>query len=645
MCGIAGIVARNGKLDLRTRIRAMTDAVRHRGPDGEGHHVDGRVALGHRRLAILDLSAAGHQPMASADGCRLITFNGEIYNFLELRAELEALGHRFRSRTDTEVLLAAYAEWGTECLSRLNGMWSFAIHDRQRDIVFAARDRFGEKPFYYVRTEDAFAFGSEIRQLLPFLGAVRANAPIVSEFLLTGTLVQSADTFFDGVHSLLPAHCLTYDLKTDALSMRCYYDLAQRVAGSTDDESVEGFRRLFEEAVRLRLRSDVRVGTCLSGGLDSSSVSLLAARMHHAASASPFGAITAISEDESNSEETYAAEVVRAGGLDWVKTKPTYEDLTELLPLVVRHQEEPFPSPSICMQAAVMQAARRAGMVVLLDGQGADESLLGYHRYYAACAMALWQRQGMLQTLAWMKQVTRNNARVGPLHLAGLVARDLMPLARYGQYLLRARHLTARPAMPDWMRRLARGCFDLRALQVLEVTQTGLPALLRYEDKNAMAFGIETRLPFLDHRLVERGIALDPGLKMRNGWTKWVLRKAMDDVLPADIAWRRNKIAFAAPESLWLSRHAEVMAGTVLRSPLLARFCSRRSLADRYGRLDRRSQWRLYSLALWEEEFGVECDEVAEPRLRHALACSAALGLAPDVLPAAAWTATTVLQL
>lgn len=643
MCGIAGIIALNGKLDLRARIRAMTDAVRHRGPDGEGHHIDGRVALGHRRLAILDLSAAGHQPMASTDGWRLITFNGEIYNFLELRAELEALGHRFRSRTDTEVLLAAYAEWGTECLSRLNGMWSFVIHDRKRDIVFAARDRFGEKPFYYVRTDDAFAFGSEIRQLLPFLGGVRANASIISEFLLTGTLVQSDETFFDGVKSLPPAHCLTYDLKTDALSICCYYDLAQRVADPADSEPIESFRQLFEESIRLRLRSDVRVGTCLSGGLDSSSVSLLAARMHHAAGGSPFGAITAISEDEANSEEGYAAEVVQAGGLNWVKTKPTYEALNELLPIVVRHQEEPFPSPSICMQAAVMQAAQRAGMVVLLDGQGADESLLGYSRYYAACSMALWRRLGTLQTFAWMNQVTRNNALVGPLHLAALVVRDLVPQARYYQYLLRARHLTSRPSMPDWLGRMAQGCFDLRALQVLEVTKTGLPALLRYEDKNAMAFGIETRLPFLDHRLVEHCIALDPRLKMKDGWTKWVLRKAMDDVLPPDIAWRRNKIAFEAPESIWLARHADVMARAVLDSPLLARFCNRKGLTDRYARLDRRSQWRLYSLALWEEEFGVTCDEVAAPRLRHAMACSSVLGLPWEEFSASAWTAATVL--
>lgn len=608
MCGIAGIVARTGKLDPGRRIKEMTDAVRHRGPDGEGHWVDGRVALGHRRLAILDLSPAGHQPMASADGRHIVTYNGEIYNFVEVREELEALGHRFRSQSDTEVLLAAYAAWGTDCLSRLNGMWSFALYDRDRGILFAARDRFGEKPFHYVETEDAFAFGSEIRQLLPLLGAVRANPAAVSDYLLGGVPLQSTETFFDGVSNLAAGHYLVYDLKSDRCSVHRYYNLADRLAGVEDrtgPEAVRAFRQLFEDSVRLRLRSDVQVGTCLSGGLDSSCVSMLAARLHGAQSRTPFTAITAISEDPALSEEGFAGEVVRAGGLNWIRTRPSYEDFRNTLARVVRQQEEPFPSPSICMQSFVMQAARDNGVVVLLDGQGADETLLGYERYYCAYALAVWRQQGTREVVRWQRQALQNNAMLTSLRFAALAVRDLSPALRYLHYLGRAPHLSPRPPMPDWVRRYARACLDLRSLQILEVENTGLPPLLRFEDKNAMAHSIETRLPFLDHRLVEHCIALAWNLKMSDGWSKWIARKAMEDVLPPTIAWRRSKLGFAAPEGLWLTQHAGVMEATVERSPLLARFCDPSRLRHGFRSLDLRGQWRLFSLALWEEQFGV----------------------------------------
>lgn len=608
MCGIAGIVARTGKLDIERRIKEMTDSVRHRGPDDEGFHISGRVAFGHRRLAIVDLSPAGHQPMPSADGRHVVTYNGEIYNFVEVRAELEALGHRFRSHSDTEVLLAAYAAWGPDCLSRLNGMWSFALHDLDRGIIFAARDRFGEKPFHYIDNADCFAFGSEIRQLLPLLGSVTANPSVVSDYLLGGVPLQLADTFFSGVHNLAAGHYLIYDLNSDRVTIHRYYNLAERLAGveeRTGPEAVADFRRYFEDSIRLRMRSDVQVGTCLSGGLDSSSVSLVAARMHAAQSQSPFSAITAISEDPSISEEAYAGEVVQAGRLNWIKTRPSYDDFREALPRIMRQQEEPFTSPSVCMQSFVMQAARENGVIVLLDGQGADETLLGYERYYCAYALAIWRQQGTLEAVRWQRQVLQNNTSMSSLRFAALVARDLSPALRYLHYLARARHLSPRPPLPEWVRQFARACVDLRRLQVLEVETTGLPPLLRFEDKNAMAHSIETRLPFLDHRLVEHCISLAWNLKMNDGWSKWVVRRAMSDVLPENIAWRRNKLGFAAPEQLWLSQHAEVMARAVERSALLKRFCNTDRLREGFGRLDRGSQWRLFSLALWEEQFGV----------------------------------------
>jgi len=609
MCGIAGIVVRQNGLDRWEVIKQMTRRVRHRGPDDEGFYERGRVALGHRRLSIIDLSAAGHQPMESADGRYVITYNGEVYNYLELRSELKALGHRFRSNTDTEVILAAYAAWGRACLTRFNGMWAFAIHDRDEDLVFAARDRFGVKPFHYILTERCFAFGSEIGQLLPLLPSARASSTMVASFLLTGTGAQTSQTFFDQVSNLLPGHWLAYDVAADQCTFGRYYNLMDRVNAVetvSETDAIDGFRECFEDAVRLRLRSDVRVGTCLSGGLDSSSIALVAARMHHAASNRPFSAITAISEDPRNSEEAYASQVVAAGSLDWIRVTPTYEDFRDLLPGVVKHQEEPFGLPSPCMQTFVMRAARENGVVVLLDGQGGDETLLGYDQYYPAYCVSLWREARVRGLLRAIATSSRSNANMPPWRLAAFLLFALSPWARDLYYRPRRRLLAQRPAPPAWIRQFAAACWDVRALQVLEVETTGLPLLLRLEDKNSMAFSIEARLPFLDYRLVEKSIALVPGLKIRDGWTKFVLRRAMSEVLPADITWRRNKIGFEAPNAMWLARHRDVMAAQVWGSPLLRRVCEPDQLVRRFRGLEWRIQWRLYILALWAEIFAVE---------------------------------------
>jgi len=608
MCGIAGIVARRNVLDLEHAIAEMIYRVRHRGPDDEGCYVAGRVALGHRRLSIIDLSSSGHQPMTSPDGRYVITFNGEIYNYLELKPELQAGGFQFRSNTDTEVIIAAFAAWGVDCLSRFNGMWSFAIFDTESGTIFAARDRFGVKPFYYTLNETCFAFGSEIRQLLPLLPSVGANPAVVSDFLLTGVAVPSTETFFNGVSSLCAGHYLLYDTETGRCVIRRYYSLSERLNGIDDRpalDAIQNFRSAFDDSVRLRLRSDVRVGTCLSGGLDSSSVALVAEPMYGNNLNHPFSAITAISEDPRNNEEAYAEKVVKAGSLHWIKVRPGYEDFCGLLPHVIKDQEEPFSTPSICMQAFVMRAAKDNGIVVLLDGQGGDETLLGYDRYYSAHYAALWREGGARGVLQGLRHATKSNANMQLGRSTAYLLLGLVPAIRYLYYLKRSSYLRSYPPQPEWMSCLARACLDVRSLQILEVESTSLPALLRYEDKNSMAYSVEARLPFLDYRLVELCISLAPSLKIQDGWTKWVLRKAMSDVLPHDIAWRRNKIGFAAPDDLWLARHLEIMAQTVKHSPIIRRFCDLGSLMRRYRELDRNSQWRLYSLALWEEQFGV----------------------------------------
>jgi len=605
MCGIAGFAARRNVVDLPGVIRQMTARVRHRGPDDEGTYIERSVALGHRRLSIVDLSSLGHQPMMSADERYVITYNGEIYNFRDLRPELTALGWEFRSNTDTEVILAAYAAWGPGCLSRFNGMWSFAIYDRVAEAIFAARDRFGVKPFYYVFNDAFFAFGSEIGQLLPLLDTVAANSEAVGEFALTGVQSSSTATCFRDVSSLSPGHYLIYDVKQQRCVSERYYSLSERLNGVDDRNgpgAIDQFRYLLEDSVRLRMQADVRVGTCLSGGLDSSSVALLAAGLQRV----PFTAVTAVSEDATNSEEAYAKAVVHKGALHWIRVCPGYDEFRALLPLVVKHQEEPFASPSICMQAFVMQAARENGIVVLLDGQGGDETLLGYERYYPAYCVALWREGGLRTALRGAMQIGDSNANMGHSRIAAYLLFMLFPNIRHLYYLRRSSYLARRPPVADWTRTFAEACFDIRSLQILEIEKTTLPLLLRYEDKNSMAFSIEARLPFLDYRLVEHAISLAASLKIKDGWTKWVLRMALSDLLPRDIAWRRQKIGFEAPEQLWLSRHVTAMAEKIRQSPLIARLCNLDELLRRFIALDRRSQWRLYSLAMWEEQFGVK---------------------------------------
>jgi asparagine synthase (glutamine-hydrolysing) len=428
---------------------------------------------------------------------------------------------------------------------------------------------------------------------------------VLADYLLTGVRVGSFETFFDDVQALPAAHYLEYDLAKDSHRIERFYNLLDKATtpSEPDGETLSKLRSLLEDAVRLRLRSDVRVGTCLSGGVDSSSIALIAARLNGDATAS-FSAVTAVSEEEQNNEEGYASKVVSTGGLNWVRTRPDYASFRSLLPMVIRHQGEPFATPSICMQAFVMQAARENGVVVLLDGQGGDETFLGYNRYYAAHAVNGWREGGPIAALSGMRAATRHSKDMTLLLFAAYLAFHMVPVLRAQYYRWRAAYLQAQ-RVPAWIGEFATAFRDIQRLQAMEIEATMLPELLRYEDRNSMAFSIETRLPFLDYRLVEFAVGLAPHLKIRNGWTKWALRQAMSDVLPPAIAWRRSKIGFAAPTDTWLSRHECVMADTIRDSVLLARFCDMKRLIGVFPRLDRNHQWRLFSVAAWEQEFCV----------------------------------------
>jgi asparagine synthase (glutamine-hydrolysing) len=607
MCGISVIISKAGSPVEPPCLERMNRAVAHRGPDGQGEYYWKNAALGHRRLAILDLTQCGHQPMASADDSLVIVFNGEIYNYLELRRELEKVGCSFRTKTDTEVILASYSVWGADCLTRFNGMWAFALLDKKRNRIFCSRDRFGVKPFYYVENAEFFAFGSEIRQLLSFCASRNAVRPLIVDFLLTSICDHTEETFFAGIRKLPGGHNLLYDLRSGSFTISPYYQIARRseFCDLGPDEAVAAFGSVLESAIDIRLRADVPIGTCLSGGLDSSSIASLAALRYRNASRRSFCAVTAVSEQSSNDESAFASMVAEAGGMDWHTVKPSYRDFVEDLPAVVRAQEEPFGGPSIIMQYFVMKTARERRIPVLLDGQGGDETLLGYTKYYASYLATVWREHGLAAALRSRAMASRNNADMSLINTTKYLVACLSAPMRHLLYTWRHRYLVPMPRIPKHLSDFSRATWDCFNLQVLEITKTNLPVLLRYEDKNSMAHSIEARLPLLDYRAVETALSLPGSVKIRDGWSKWVLRSFMEGRMPSEVVWRRNKFGFEAPERLWLDRHAEVMRNKILASPLLASLSDDKLLRKLWNSLDRRSRWRLYSVALWEEEFGI----------------------------------------
>ncbi|MCI0691266.1 asparagine synthase (glutamine-hydrolyzing) [candidate division KSB1 bacterium] len=563
MCGIAGIFSFHQNAPVTSaQIQKMADAIRHRGPDDEGIYVNGNIALGHRRLAIIDLSPDGHQPMAGPDGSTWIIYNGEIYNYLELRAELSAKGHQFKSQSDTEVILHAYQEYGPDCVRHFNGMFAFALWDTRQHRLFLARDRFGVKPLYFYRNAHHLLFASEIKALL----AVMETRPslhqqLVYDFLTLGVLDHTNDTFFAGVHKLAPAHYMLVDAAgREQINRYWDFEVSNEVALLPDKalaEKSQAFFGLFAESVRSHLISDVPVGSCLSGGLDSSAVVAVISRLIHEHKAASVGArqqtFSACYNHSRLDEQPFIDRVIEATGAFSHRVFPTADGFKKNLPQLLWHQEEPFTGTSMYAQWEVMRSARDNGVTVLLDGQGADEQLLGYRKFYVFYVQHLLRNDrrwlGMremlkhfgsrevMMTLQWQRGLRYwRGAQIGSVALAKQLLQD-----------------SFRQAFADSAVRLT-AADDLGARIKADMTRFSLPVLLRYEDKNSMAFSREARVPFLDQRLVEYVAGLPLNLKLRDGWTKYCLRRGAQNVVPQKILERKDKIGFATPEEEWFRR-------------------------------------------------------------------------------------------
>lgn len=654
MCGIAGVVDFKNQQASR-HIATMTDTIRHRGPDDEGfalfqkdtfqsargkdtpselHHLPdiatlknypAIVALAHRRLSILDLSPAGHGPLASADEQIWITYNGEVYNYLELRAELETLGHAFQSGTDTEVIVAAYRQWGTACMERFNGMFSFGLWDRANNRLFCVRDRFGVKPFYYYFKDGYFAFASEIKALVanPEIPSC-TNDEKIYNYLVNGAIVSDENTFFQDIQQLPGSHALTIEADGTFKLWRYYdFDYQTHFTGKNYPEQVEAFRDLLTDSIRLRLRSDVAVGTSLSGGLDSSSVVTLANHLleheqgiNRAVIGNQQRVFCAVYDGEKFDEKQYMDAVIEQTGAAPHFTRPTAQKLWEQLPRLLWHQDEPFNSTAIFAQYCVMELTRQNNVTVLLDGQGGDEVLGGYHFYYGYyLANAL--RAGKLNRFIRELQGAREIANARWLPTLAITGYNLAPkpLQNLGWKLGGANMQSNKPIAPELIASDFRGTSQIKhnAYPTLaqklydDVWHTNLPALLRYEDRNSMAFSIEARVPFLDYRLVEFAFSMSADAHIRDGWTKIVLRDAMKGKLPEKIRLRRDKEGYTTPQSRWLTELTPQINTMFLDNVRAKKYLSPQAIqklqspdAHRLNGL-----WRLVNLEGWLRAFNL----------------------------------------
>jgi asparagine synthase (glutamine-hydrolysing) len=589
MCGISGIFSFDDR-SLTDRIRQMTDIIHYRGPDDFGylgyntntryvkHYKDPvevsepcNFFVGHRRLSIIDLSQNSRQPMSYMDDRYHLVFNGEIYNYLELKVTLNSKGYTFQSKSDTEVLMAAYHEWGTNCVQYFNGMRSFALLDKKENTLFCSRDRLGVKPFYYFANSNYFAFGSEIKQLLTLdFIEKKFDLGTVFDYLVFDVYNSlGSDTFYNTVKQLKAGHNLFINLNDlklpDSLVQIQYWhiDLSNRLSGQTDEQYGNRFCELFEDSVKLRLRSDVPVGTALSGGLDSSGIACMINKIHNNDNISDLQKTFTSCSDRPEYDETAFAElVVKHTNSKAYYTIPTSEKLFNEYEKLIWHQEEPFLSTSIFAGWCISELTRQNGVIVTLDGQGPDEMLGGYHPFDFYLSDII--RTGNL--FSFLEEAKRYKNKLGiPYNKLMLqvfktfskryVSNSNFVKRNNNLKYLNNDYIQEGFAKSHYLNQFNDRIFDQGYLDTYFLNSTTifpLPGILKQVDRNSMAFATESRLPFLDYRLVEYSFSLPNNQKINHGLSKQVYRNAMKGVLPEPIRTRKTKLGFVTAEPFWL---------------------------------------------------------------------------------------------
>jgi len=594
MCGILGWIA-EGAQSHAERFANALDTLVHRGPDDRGVFDGQGVLLGHHRLSIIDLSRGGHQPMRDPASGAVIVFNGEIYNYRELRNQLERHGHTFRTKSDTEVLLHAYLEWGPAALNKLNGMWGFAIWQPEQRKLFVARDRFGIKPFYFTHRHADFAFASEPKALLALFPDLRQPDDIaVYKFLAEGLLYTEGCSFYRDIHTLPPGHYGEYAAETRQFKTTRYWDYPEACVSPAHDprDAAKEFSSLFEDAVRLRTRSDVPVGVTLSGGLDSTAV--LAAAMHETPGKKV--CFTSVYGGNERGEAEWAKRAAAPYGIVPVEVEAPKEAWLETLQQIAWHMDGPGYSPAVYPLWHLMREARQQGVLVLLEGQGADEALGGYPQYAVIAFLSMLKRsRGAAEWkrvfYAWTRLCATFTPRWAMLWLLresfpGLVSSNRR---RASAYMTLAedfkaavgRQLAETGTAHAEASNLAYEPVTRRLLQ--DHSRNILPGLLHYGDAISMAHGVESRLPFMDFRLVEWMFSNGDAIKIHEGQTKWVLREYLRHAGQGRIAERKDKQGYPTPIERWLSENNGAVVRELLLAPdrKIARFCD----ASRIGKL------------------------------------------------------------
>lgn len=571
MCGIAGYIDKSGKCKTsKELLKKMTDKMIHRGPDAEGQWIDDKVAMGHRRLAIVDLDVKSNQPMFSYDGRFVITYNGEIYNYIELKEELEKNGAFFRTKCDTEVVIEAYRVYGVECFNRFNGMWSFVLYDIEKQQIIVCRDRFGIKPLYIVDNDDVFIFASEMKAIIEaFPDENIINETWIYRYLSFSQIEDcDGECFYKNIKNFPMAQYMIYDLKTNVKEFQKYWRVD---VGKFHERWIQGrnpvqtFKNLFESAVGIRLRADVEVGACLSGGLDSSSIVGCVSKKY----GKRIHTFSSIYEDVDCNEEKY----IRTVNEKWdnvphyVKPDVDESNLIKYVEDLTYYHDQPSIDMSMYSGYKVMEEAQR-NVKVLLDGQGADELFAGYDTYYLSYIDDLLDKntiKSKLQTLKIFIHLKRERPDIMNLVSTDTLVwsvgiKNSIDIFKKNSVEKQNSKKTVKLFTDRFLKSVndkersmeIYGLSNLNEKLCQDIIYDSIPCLLHNEDGNSMAFSIEARVPFLDYRIVEFAIALDGKYKIRNGRTKWIIRKACREYLPRKVAQRKDKMGFPAPFARWL---------------------------------------------------------------------------------------------
>lgn len=562
MCGICGVWKQGEILQEEMKlINEMNKVQAHRGPDDEGTFFDSHIALGHRRLSIIDLSEAGHQPLCYNDRY-WISFNGEIYNYLELREELQRNKYTFRTKTDTEVICAAYDFWGEECFERFNGFWAIAIYDVISQELCLSRDRYGVKPLYYYRNEEYFLFASEIKALLCDSRIERIiNENVIADYLVYGITDHTEETFFRNIYEFPPASytILTMEMK---LNFQHFYkmNINYEIGEIPNDRQIDSFRKIFLESINMRLRSDVEVGACLSGGLDSSAIVCAINRINRDEGKGDLKTFSACFEGFRLDESEYVDEVLKYTRLEGKKITPTGKEFWNDLDDLIYMQDQPFASASCYVGYHLMKQINQNNIKVVMDGQGADEILCGYRKSRIYLIKELFKHRKYFSALkegvcSVSQFATTDNLYMDFSKILGTLI---------GKNNKEKNNKFIRPKYAEAKYDYSNSDFIGNDIRVIS-----LPNILRTVDRNSMAFSIEDRLPFLDYHLVDFSVALPLQSKIKNGWSKYIMRHALD--LPKKIKYRKTKIGFVPPETAWIKEMEKEMYKIFLNKDFYSR--------------------------------------------------------------------------